>query len=159
MFIILGCLEHFSNDQRTGSVWDVLDMRYIWVFGKLQSFDSIFFKGINSTQGWTATTRHGITRKKIRKRLNHTGNLFRRNVHLKGIYIIGQRKLLYKTLLPLFMDGLQLSQGYRTTRNRLFTFYHSGPKGSWYSLIRPWKDEKLSWPWSHPLVLNMGPLD
>ena len=86
MFIILGCLEHFSNDQRTGSVWDVLDMRYIWVFGKLQSFDNIFFKGINSTQGWTATTRHGITRKKIRKRLNRTGNLFRKNVHLKGVF-------------------------------------------------------------------------
>ena len=85
MFIILGCLEHFSNDQRTGSVWDVLDMRYIWVFRKLQSFD-IFFKGINSTQGWTATTRHGITRKKIRKRLNHTGNLFRKNAHLKGVF-------------------------------------------------------------------------
>ena len=86
MFIILGCLEHFSIGERTGSVWDVLDMRYIWVFRKLQSFDNIFFKGINSTQGWTATTKHGITRKKIRKRLNHTGNLFRKNVHLKGVF-------------------------------------------------------------------------
>ena len=85
MFIILGCLEHFSIGEKTGSVWDVLGMRYIWVFRKLQSFD-IFFIGINSTQGWMATMRHGITRKKSRKRLNHTGNLFRKNLHLKGVF-------------------------------------------------------------------------
>ena len=30
-----------------------------------------------------------------------------------------------KTLLLLFMDGVQLSQGYRATARRQFTFYHS----------------------------------
>ena len=33
------------------------------------------------------------------------------------------------------------------------------PLHSWYSLYRPQKDERLSRPWSHPVVLNMGPLD
>ena len=40
-----------------------------------------------------------------------------------------------------------------------FTFYHSVPRNSWYSFYRPRKDERLSRPWSHPVVLNTGPLD
>ena len=28
-----------------------------------------------------------------------------------------------------------------------------------YSYYRPCKNERLSWPWSHPAVWNMGPLD
>ena len=28
-----------------------------------------------------------------------------------------------------------------------------------YSFYRPRKDERLSQPWSHPVVLNTGPLD
>ena len=38
------------------------------------------------------------------------------------------------TLWPLFMDGIQLSQGYRATMRRQFTFYHSVPRSSWYSI-------------------------
>ena len=33
------------------------------------------------------------------------------------------------------------------------------PRNSWYSFYRPWKDERLSQPLSHPVVLNTGPLD
>ena len=40
---------------------------------------------------------------------------------------------------------------------RQFTFYHSVPSNSWYSFYRPWKDERLSWPWSHPMVLKTEP--
>ena len=29
----------------------------------------------------------------------------------------------------------------------------------WYSFYRPRKDERLSRPWSHPVVLSAGPLD
>ena len=61
--------------------------------------------------------------------------------------------------LPLFMDGVQPSQGYRATTRRQFTFYHSVPRSSWYSFNLPWKDERLSWPQSHPVVLNPGSLD
>ena len=35
-------------------------------------------------QGRTATTRHGVTRKKA-KRLKHTGNMFRNNLQLIGV--------------------------------------------------------------------------
>ena len=31
-------------------------------------------------QDWTATTRHGVTRKRSTKRLKHTGNLFTKNL-------------------------------------------------------------------------------
>ena len=48
----------------------------------------------------TATTRHGVTRKRSTKRLQHIGNLFRQNLQLKdpvnsrlkATKIIGQRK-------------------------------------------------------------------
>ena len=46
----------------------------------------------------------------------------------------------------------------RATSRRQFTFYHKVPRNSWYSFYRPWKNERLSRPWSHPVVLNMGPL-
>ena len=45
------------------------------------------------------------------------------------------------------------------TSRRQFTFYHSVPRNSWYSFYRPRKDERLSQPWSHPVILNTAPLD
>ena len=64
-----------------------------------------------------------------------------------------------KTLFPLFMDGVQLSQGCRVTTRRQFTYYHLFRRSSWYSTDRPWKDERLSWPWSRPVALILEPLD
>ena len=49
---------------------------YIYIF---------FLIGIHSMQGWTATTRHGVTRKRSTKRLERTGNLFRKNLQLKDV--------------------------------------------------------------------------
>ena len=57
------------------------------------------------------------------------------------------------------MDSVQLSQGYRATLRRQFTFYPSVPRSSWYSVSQPQKDERLSLPWSHPAVLKPGNLD
>ena len=45
------------------------------------------------------------------------------------------------------------------TSGRQFTFYHSVLRKSLYSFYRPRKDERLSQPWSHPVVLNTRPLD
>ena len=45
----------------------------------------LFLIGIHSMQGWTATTRHGVTRKRNTKRLRHKGNLFRKNLQLKDV--------------------------------------------------------------------------
>ena len=47
----------------------------------------------------------------------------------------------------------------RITSRRQFTFYHEVPRNSWYSFYWPQRDERLSQPWSHPVVLNTGPLD
>ena len=33
------------------------------------------------------------------------------------------------------------------------------PRRSWYSFDRPWKDERLSLPWSYLVALNLGPLN
>ena len=43
-----------------------------------------FFKTrIHYLQGWTATAKHGVTRKRSTKRLKHAGSLFRKNLQLK----------------------------------------------------------------------------
>ena len=42
-----------------------------------------FLIGIHPMQGWTATTRHGVTRKKAQKRLQDTENLSWKNLQLK----------------------------------------------------------------------------
>ena len=46
-----------------------------------------FFKiGIHSIQGWTATTRYGVTGKRSTKRLKHARDLSRKNLQLKAVY-------------------------------------------------------------------------
>ena len=47
----------------------------------------------------------------------------------------------------------------RLTSSRQFTFYHKVRRNSWYSFYRPWKDERLSRNWSHPVILNVGSSD
>ena len=44
--------------------------------------------GVHSMQGWTAITRHRVTRKKSTKRLEQTKNLFKKNLQLKGVLIL-----------------------------------------------------------------------
>ena len=44
-----------------------------------------FLIGIHSMQDWKATTRHGVTRKRSTKRLQHTGNLSRKNLQLRDV--------------------------------------------------------------------------
>ena len=50
--------------------------------GRCTCFFFFFFK-FRSMQGWTATTRHGVTRKRSTKRLKYTGSWFRKNLQLK----------------------------------------------------------------------------
>ena len=56
---------------------------FIFDSGLLQ--DVSLKTGIHSMPGWTATTRHGVTRKRSTKRLKHTGNLFRKNIEFIGV--------------------------------------------------------------------------
>ena len=71
-------------------------------------------------------------------------------------YLLRDKKA--TTLRPFFMDGAQYLKA-RATSRRQFTFYYEVPRNYWFSLYRPRKDERLSRPWSHPVVLNTGPLD
>ena len=50
------------------------------------SFFYFFLIEIHSMQGSTATARHEVTRKRCTKRLEHTGNQFRKNLQLQDIY-------------------------------------------------------------------------
>ena len=54
------------------------------------------------------------------------------------------------------MDRVQLSQECRATTRRQFAFYHKVPQSSWYPFDQPQKDERLSRPWCHPVLLNLG---
>ena len=61
-------------------------------------------------------------------------------------------------IAPFFMDGVQLPQGYSHFEEAVY-FLPLSSQIFWYSLYRPRKDERLSRPWSHPVVLSTGPLD
>ena len=65
------------------------------------------------------------------------------------------KKKLYGPFLWMGFNCLKAT----ATSRRQFTFYHSAPRNSWCSFYRPPKDARLSRPWSHPGVLNTGPLD
>ena len=65
------------------------------------------------------------------------------------------KKKLYDPFLWIGFNCLKAT----ATSRRQFTFYLSVPRNPWYSFYRPRKDERLSRPWSHPVVLNTGSLD
>ena len=56
------------------------------------------------------------------------------------------------------MDAIQLSQGYRINTKRV-CFSLQSPSSSWYTFDRPQKDERVSWLWNHPVVLNLRLVD
>ena len=63
-------------------------------------------------------------------------------------------RFIRKSLWPLFIDEVQLSQGYRATTRSPF---HSVPGSSWYSFDRPRKDERLNRLWSIQWFWNRDP--
>ena len=69
--------------------------------------------------------------------------------------VVALKKKLYGPFLWMGFNCLKVT----ATSSRQFTFYHSVPRNFWYSFYRPRKDERLSQPWSHPVVLNTELLD
>ena len=63
-----------------------------------------------------------------------------------------------QTLWPLFMDGVQLPQGWCHFKEAVY-FLPISSQIFLVSFYRPQKDERLIQPWSYPVVLNTGPLD
>ena len=55
--------------------------------------------------------------------------------------------------------GFNCLKATETLQGGSLLFYHEVPRNFWYSFDRPRKDERLSRPWSHLVVLNTGPLD
>ena len=73
-------------------------------------------------------------------------------------WILKWVKKLKKLYDPFLWMGFNCLRATATSR-RQFTFYHSFPRNSWFSFYWPRKDGRLSWPWSHPVVLNTGLLE
>ena len=97
-----------------------------------------------------------------RKKNNFVNNygelatLFHPKVHFFNRFDQGNtKKKLYGPFLWMGMNCLKA----RATTRRRFTFYHYVPRCFWYSFYSPQKNERLSRPWSHPVVLNTGSLD
>ena len=57
--------------------WEIKDLYQSTLF--------FFLIGIHSLLGWTATTRHWVTRKEAQKILQDPENLFRKNLQLKDV--------------------------------------------------------------------------
>ena len=70
------------------------DMNYIKLIKNSILFLLLLFSiEIHSMQGWTATKRHGVTRKEVQKRLQDTENLFRKNLQSKDVLILDLKPL------------------------------------------------------------------
>ena len=73
-------IESWLTPQNDGKTWITTS-----VLKYLYPSDYFLLIGIQSMQGWTATTRHGVTRKRNTKRLQHTRNQFRKNLQFKDV--------------------------------------------------------------------------
>ena len=76
------CRKHFEEncfqrDLKVSSIFLIACLSAKYVL--------LFLIGIYSMQGWTAATRHGVTRKEAQKWLQDTENLFRKNLQLKDV--------------------------------------------------------------------------
>ena len=82
------CLDMQKNLLNIFIVWYHKDLIICFlVQNHFKFFTCNFFKkiGIHAMQCWTATMRHGVTRKRSSKRLKHTQNLFRKNLQSKDV--------------------------------------------------------------------------
>ena len=96
MFVVLfGSLDYNYLDKFLKHIFEMgvnrksdfmQDWKFCFVLFLFLFFFFIFLIGIHSMQGWTATTWHGVIRKKKTKILTQTGNLFKKNVQLKDVY-------------------------------------------------------------------------
>ena len=76
MFVKIGVLKNFFKFYKENPAWESL---FNNVAGLKRSVTLL--KRVSSTD-WTATMKHGVTGKRNVKRLQHTGNLFSKNLQL-----------------------------------------------------------------------------
>ena len=57
----------------------------VQAFPKFPKWQVFSLVGILAMQGWNTAMRHEVTRNRSTKKLKHTGNLFGRNLQLKGV--------------------------------------------------------------------------
>ena len=95
------------------------------------------------------------------KQWKHIVSVVRKRLRTKILVLEKPNNSKKKLYSPFLWMGFNCLKATATLR-RQFTFYHSIqflPRNSLYSFYWPCKDERLSWPWSHLVVLNTGPLD
>ena len=93
----------------------------------------------------------------------HFNNFYKKNFFSKtqdNRLVVIVAKNLKKLHGPFFMDGVKLPPRLQALQggSLLFTIQFPEIPGI-YSFYQPQKDERLSQPWSHPVVLNTRPLD
>ena len=76
------------------------------------------------------------------------------SICLFQFYHTGSRRNLKTTLWLLFIDRVQLAQGWKVTVRRQFSFGLKVPRSSWDSFGKPWKNESLVWHWMYLLLLH-----
>ena len=67
--------------------------------------------------------------------------------------------ILYGPFLWMGFNCLKVTYSHFEEAVYFLEIQNSVPRNSWYSFYQPRNDERLSRPWSHPVVLNTGPLD
>ena len=72
-----------------------------------------------------------------------------------NLYLVKTKKI----FMASFYEWVSTASRLEPLSRRQFTFYHYVPRNTWYSFYRPRRDETLSRPWSHPVVLKAGPHD
>ena len=70
------------------------------------------------------------------------------------MYTVSEGILLNLNVMTPFYGWVQLSQGYRVTVRRQFTFYHKAPRTSWYSC--GFEPEPLDWEFGNPGLKSLG---
>ena len=90
---------------------------------------------------------------------SHANMTFYSGVKYNLFYKGFDQTFFLKTFMNYFFGQGSMCQGYRATAIRHFTFDHWVSRSSWHSFDRARKDERLSRPWRHLLVMNPSPLD
>ena len=81
-FVWLQCFVYLSDSKvQPNGTWIMIHHEVL----NFQDWILFFLIGIHPMQGWTDTTRHGVTRKKAQKGWQDTENGFRKNLQLKDV--------------------------------------------------------------------------
>ena len=133
----------YSLDTQVILILNLIDVQY------LQKGVFSFEKGSNCQNHFSSGSLHPVKRSRPSKISDsHLTGKGEFPPCLTAIW----KTLIYKTLWSLFVDGMQLPQGYTDPLWRGTLLFS---RNSCDSLYQSRNDERVRWTWSHPVVLNL----